>query len=104
MEKLENEFHAAMEDIYHMAKRELHYSARRYLAMLRRRGGVETAKRLLHSKQIAQGYTILEEANRLDLTVEALVLKPEWRELFTSEELQIAQKRLNEYHLHKPTV
>lgn len=97
METIEFKFHSEMLLIYQLAKQECHYSARRYLAMLRRRGGVETAKRLLHSKKISEGYKTLKEYGRLDLTVEALVIKQEWRELFTMEEIQIATKRLKEY-------
>lgn len=36
-------------------------------------------------------------AGRLDLTVEARVLKPEYAGLFTDEERRIARRRLDEY-------
>jgi hypothetical protein len=39
----------------------------------------------------------LWEFKRLDLTVEALVLRPEWSLLFSEEERQIARKRLSDY-------
>ncbi|MCJ7448694.1 MAG: hypothetical protein MUO72_13475 [Bacteroidales bacterium] len=96
MEKLESNFHAAMEEIYQLAKQECHYSARRYKAMLNRLGGLATAKRLLH-KKISKGFIVLRDAGRLDLTAEALVCQPQWRELFTSEELQIAQERIRKH-------
>jgi hypothetical protein len=45
------------------------------------------------------GYTALFERERLDLTVEAMVVEIErWRPLFTDEELQRARKRLADYH------
>lgn len=100
METLESKFGEAMEEIYQLAKQECHYSARRYLAMLRRRGGLETAKRLLHSKNISQGYSVLRDAGRLDLTVEALVTKPEYSALFTAEEKHIASERLKMYKMN----
>ena len=99
METIERKFDAAMEEIYQLAKQECHYTARRYLAMLRRRGGLETAKRLLKSKKISQGYTVLRDAGRLDLTVEALVTKPEYSVLFTAEEKHIAAERLKMFTL-----
>jgi len=101
METLVRKFDVEMEEIYQLAKQECHYSARRYLAMLRRRGGLETAQRLLHSKKISQGYITLRDADRLDLTVETLVLKPEYSELFTNEEKQIASNRLKMYKQSK---
>jgi hypothetical protein len=101
MEAIIRKFDDAMEEIYQRAKQECHYSARRYKAMLTRRGGLETAKRLLHSKKISQGYTTLRDAGRLDLTVEALVLKPEYSVLFTTEEKHIAGERLKMFKLSK---
>lgn len=88
-------FNSEMLNIYELAKKECNYTARRYLQMLRRRRGLETAKILLHSNKVSDGYTALRD--RLDLTVEALVIKMEWRELFTPEEINIAKKRLKDY-------
>ena len=90
-------FNSEMLNIYELAKKECNYTARRYLQMLRRRRGLETAKILLHSNKVSDGYTALRECDRLDLTVEALVIKMEWRELFTHEEINIAIKRLKDY-------
>lgn len=51
----------------------------------------------LQSKPSA-GYTALYELGRLELTVEAMVLEtPEWRELFTDDELKRARRRLTQY-------
>jgi hypothetical protein len=52
---------------------------------------------LLHSITVSEGYTALWERGRLDLTVEALILEPQWHELFTEEEREIARKRLRDY-------
>jgi len=90
-------FNSEMLNIYELAKKECNYTARRYLQMLHRRRGLETAKILLHSNKVSDGYTALRECGRLDLTVEALVRKMEWRELFTPEEINIATKRLKDY-------
>jgi hypothetical protein len=38
----------------------------------------------------------LNECNKLDLTVEALVLRPDYQELFTPAELAEAQRRIDE--------
>jgi hypothetical protein len=65
--------------------------------MLHDHRGLGTAQILLHSQSVSDGYTALWERNRLDLTVEALVLQPEWHDLFTDEERATARKRLQDY-------
>ena len=65
--------------------------------MLLERGGLETAQYLLRSSTVSDGYTALWERNRLDLTVEAMILRPEWHGLFSDVDRQIAVKRLREY-------
>jgi hypothetical protein len=93
----EQQFDAAMMNIYHRARKEVGYNATRYLQMLHDQGGLRTAQTLLHASQVSDGYTALWERGRLDLTVEALVLQPEWQELFTEQELNIARQRLQQY-------
>jgi hypothetical protein len=91
-------FDEAMLNIYRQALSEAGYKATRFLTMVNEDGGLATAKYLIHSSQVSDGYTALWERKRLDLTVEATVLAdPKWEPLFTSEELAICAKRLNEY-------
>lgn len=92
----ESAFHEAMLEIYERAKTECHYNASRFLQMVGERGGLGAARYLLHAPDLSDGFTALWECNRLDLTVEAYVLKPEWRGLFTQEERAIARKRLSD--------
>lgn len=95
---LEERFDAAMMRIYHRAKSEVGYNATRYLQILLARGGLETAKLLLGTKAVSEGYTALWELGRLDLTVEAMITDhAEWHEFFTDEELAAARQRLGEY-------
>jgi len=94
---IEKEFDIAMMDIYHRAKYEAGYNATRYLQMLQEHRGLGTAKILLHTPHVSDGFTALWERGRLDLTVEALILKKKWYSLFSEEERQIAKKRLKEY-------
>jgi hypothetical protein len=93
----EHRFDMAMMSIYHRARAEVNYNATRYLQMLHDHRGIETARILLHSPTVSDGYTALWERGRLDLTVEALILEPQWKDLFTDEEMVIAKTRLNEY-------
>ena len=86
-------FDDAMRKIYLDAKN-AGYNATRFLQMLGDHGGVETAHRLLPN--MSDGFTELWKRNRLDLTVESLILKPEWQELFSESERDIARSRLRE--------
>ena len=94
---LKLKFNIKMLNIYKLVKKECNYNATRYLQMVSEHGGLETARILLHSNKVSDGYTALRECDRLDLTVEALVIKMEWRELFTHEEINIAINRLKNY-------
>src|SRR5690606_27050728 len=92
---LEQKFQTAMFDIYRRAKSEAKYNATIFLNMLTDRGGLDTAKFLINSQKPSDGYTALQMARRLDLTVEALVVEDErWSSLFLSEEIEKARKRL----------
>ncbi len=93
----EMKFDGAMMDIYRRAKEECDYNATRYLQMLLEHKGLKTAKILINAPHVSDGYTALWERQRLDLTVEALIIRPEWDELFTDEERAIAKERLKEY-------
>lgn len=94
---LEREFDLAMMDVYHRAKYEADYKATRFLRMLQEHQGAETARILLHSPHVSDGYTALWERGRLDLTVEALILQKKWYPIFSDQEREIARKRLEDY-------
>ena len=86
-----------MLDIYRRAKCDAGYDASRFLGMVSDKGGYEAARTLLHAPKVSDGYTALWERKRLDLTVEALILKSEWHDLFSDAERDIAHQRLIEY-------
>ena len=65
-----------------------------FVGMLGHYGGLGTAQRLLASTQPSTGFTALYERGRLDLTVEALVVTPEFTGLLREEEIDIARQRL----------
>ena len=93
----EREFNEAMLDIYRRAKAEAGYNATRFLSTVVERGGLGTARYLLHAATVSEGYTALWERKRLDLTVEAMILRPEWQRLFSDVERRIAVNPLREY-------
>jgi hypothetical protein len=96
-----DDFESAMRAVYHRAKDEAGYNATYFLGMLAEHGGLETARRLLAATKISDGFAALWERKRLDLTVEALALKPEFQDLFTAEELETARHRLEQFGYQK---
>lgn len=86
-------FDSEMESIYDRAKA-IGYNATRFLIMVREHGGLETAHRLLQSSDVSYGFAELWARGRQDLTVEALVLRPEFQGLFSTAELDMARARL----------
>jgi hypothetical protein len=96
--ELEAEFDLEMLSIYQRALKEVNYKASRFHHMLIEYHGVETARILLHAPNVSEGYTALDERDRLNLTVEAIIHdNPKWYPLFTQDELAICTKRLKEY-------
>ena len=97
-DKLIEQFDEEMLNIYQRALSEAHYNASRFLQMLHEHRGLGTARLLLHSTTVSEGYTALWQRKRLDLTVEAVIHEnPKWHPLFTQEELAICADRLVKY-------
>lgn len=98
MERLKEQFNLAMFEIYRRAKDEANYPANIFLRMLSDRGGIETARYLINQSKPSEGYTHLYERDRLDLTVEAVVVEDgRWHPLFTPAEIEKARRRLIDY-------
>jgi hypothetical protein len=100
----EKAFNQAMTQVYQRAKKEIGYTATRFAQMLGEHGGLKTARLLLHSNAVSDGFIALWEAKRLDLTVESQILTPEFQPLFTEEELATARQRLIDYGGSSDTV
>ncbi len=90
-------FASAMKDVYRKAKDEAGYTATYFLSMLSQLGPLKTARQLINSSKPSDGFTALWERGRLDLTVEAVALRPEFAQLFSDEELETARRRLLDY-------
>lgn len=91
---LKEEFDREMIRLYESAKSECNYNATYFLRMVRNRGGVETARHLVLYSGLAKGLKAMARCGRLDLTVEALVLRDPWKKLFTKEVISIAEIKL----------
>ena len=62
--------------------------------MIESHGAVETAKRLVMSGDLQDGFLRLLKLGRADLTIEHAVLDERWQELFSDEQREVARWRL----------
>jgi hypothetical protein len=85
-----------MEGIYYTATK-LGYTPTYFLQMVQSMGGYKAAKQLIHAKNPQSGLTKLWELGRLDLSMEAHVIKPEYITLFTEDERRICAERLESF-------
>ncbi len=65
-----------------------------FLQMLDGYGPVDTAIKLVTATKFHEGFTKLWELGRLDLTVEAIILRNPYNRLFNKEVLEKARERL----------
>lgn len=91
---LEKQFHKDMVKIYEKAKNECSYTPTRFIQMVSEKGGLKTAKELIIKNIDSYGFERLRELKRLDLTVEALVLRNKYKKLFSSYERKKCIDRL----------
>ncbi|MCG2719880.1 MAG: hypothetical protein L6266_04075 [Nanoarchaeota archaeon] len=103
MEKLELQFNRDMWGIYSNTITETKYNPGYFRKMLDDFGGLGTAKKLLAKDDTSSGFTELYELDRLDLTVEALIIdnKEKYKKLFSDEEIETADRRLRELNYFK---
>jgi len=83
---------AAVRECYDLGYRPTYFQQ-----MLSELDAVGAAQKLLTTSTVSDGFTRLWEMKRLDLTVEAIALRPEFGELFTRSELRTAKDRLADY-------
>jgi hypothetical protein len=97
MNHLEKKFNEDMKNIYLTAKKELKYNASRFWQLVIDKGGVQAAKILIAKDGGTYGFEVLWEHRRLDLSVEAHVLGPEYVDLFSDEERNMCRDRLERF-------
>jgi len=93
----EEEFEAALRDLYFEWGR-LGYWARRFYQKFSRHckryvGGIQAVRSVLPFQ--TAGFIFLKEHGRLDLSVETLLLKPEWKGLFSDDDRAAARQKLS---------
>lgn len=96
-EVLAHEFTDELREGYHYLARTIHYRATVFLQMINTHGGIGTAQVLLRGPATSDGFVRLWEAKMLQHSLEAVVIKPRYAPLFSTEELQAARKRLEDH-------
>lgn len=95
MRSPESEFEERLYDSIRASIR-LGYNPTRFTEMLSTRGGVATAKRLVASGEIQDGIRRIVELGHPELSMESIMLEPQFSELFTEGELEAARWRLEQ--------
>lgn len=98
---LEKRFDEELIKTCEIAQKEYGYNPTRFLQLVSRFGGVKTAKEIIRKNNISDGFDKLQKANRIDLTMEAIIVKKEYAELFTDDEVNSCFDLLCEYGYYK---
>lgn len=90
-------FDRAVLDLVERCVAELRYNPRYFRVMITQHGALGAIRRLLGAPAVSDGFVKLWENDRLDLTVEALVLDERFAGLFTDGERETARRRLEDF-------
>ena len=93
---LQNKFNEEVFKSIEKMKKEV-YVPTRFIKMLHqfKNDAVEVAQRVV-AKNATIGIEKLYEKGRLDLSMEALIIKPEYKELFSSQVINICTRKLKQ--------
>jgi hypothetical protein len=95
-DELDKRWHEEMVQIYADAEA-IGYEASGFRGLMASHGPLRAAKMLINMDEPSDGFRELWELKRLDISVEARALKPEFRDLFSTSELRICRRRLADY-------
>ncbi len=98
---LERELSDAFHDGVRRCKK-LGYNPTYFLRMVAEHGALTTARQLITATNPSEGFSRLWELGHLELTVEAIVLQDRFAPLFSSRELRLAHRRLEELGYSNP--
>jgi hypothetical protein len=101
MDQAELDFQNALQAAINESRR-IGYPPTGLMGMITSSGAFEAVRTLLAKRVPSEGFTVLWEKGRLDLSVEAIVLTPEWRTYFSPQELDTARRRLADVGYQAP--
>ncbi|MEE1072395.1 MAG: hypothetical protein U0L26_08420 [Cellulosilyticum sp.] len=96
-EQLKKLFHQEIIDLYKQIIKSVKYKPTRLMDYINRYGGYEAAVKYISTESNVQDFAILWEKERLDLSVEALITKEQYRILFSEDILSFCDRKLKEY-------
>lgn len=96
------EFHNAMIEICERSRREARYNPTQFRAMVAEFGGVEAAHRVLQKPTVSDGFSVLWERGRLDLTIESRVADPRFARVLPESDVDTAVARLRQFGRGEP--
>lgn len=102
LEAVRVQFHQDMVNAYQICIKQLHYHPTLVLHYLGEHTAVETACWLVNLPNDSSGFTKLWQEGRLDLSAEAIILKPEYAALFSVEDRRTAYDTLKAYDYKFP--
>jgi hypothetical protein len=85
-------------------EREAEYVDSRWRQLVKKDGARDAVRQLLAKTRVSTAFARLEAAGKLELTVECLILQPEWRPLFTFEERDLARARLLDHGIDEDLI
>ena len=91
---LENKLRREFLNAVNICKNQYGYNPTRFLQMLEKYGPVDTAVSLVMDPKLHDGFTKMWEFKRLDLTVEAIIRRSPYNQLFSYEVIERARKKL----------
>ena len=94
-------FEADLRALFPEWRRSVGLAQGRLPQMISARGAIGAAQQLLMSPDLSNGFKQLRDGGRLDLTVERLILRPEYGSLFTAEQRSVARRKLVENGLSR---
>ncbi len=97
MREIELDLFTDMIKIYRETDTQCNYKSAGFFQGIQSNGAITTAKEIINNKEVTEGFIKLAECNRLDLSVEALIVQDKYKELFTAKERKICLNRLKKY-------
>ena len=74
--------------------KEMGYVPGYFIQMCKKDGVLNSCKRLISADEPSEGFVKLTLKGRLDLSVESIAIEPQFRGLFSEDELEKAESRL----------
>ncbi|MBD7914667.1 hypothetical protein H9660_05865 [Clostridium sp. Sa3CUN1] len=97
MREIELDLFTDMMKIYRETDAQCNFKAAGFFQMIQTEGAITTAKEIINNSEVTEGFIKLAECNRLDLSLEALVIQDKYKELFTPKERKICINRLKKH-------